>query len=65
MTITVHYKRRHNNATTTPTAVTKHQRWPCTRTNGRRQATLATLHAYTPGHRAYQWVRVTSRTSVP
>ena len=33
-------------------------RWPCTRTNAKRQCVLRTLAASDPGKKAYQWIRV-------
>ncbi len=62
MTQTINYTRRHNNTITTPAAITHTQRWPCTRTNADRLAILATIAAYSPGNRAYQWVRVNPAT---
>lgn len=58
MTTSVHYRRRHNNVTTTPTPIVRTQRWPVTRTNASRLTVLATLAAYVKGHQAYQWTRV-------
>ncbi len=58
LTQTINYTRKHNFQVTTPTPITNIQRWPCTRTNARRQAVLATIAAYIQGHKAYQWVRV-------
>lgn len=57
------YRRRHNYADASfSTSAT--QRWPVTPSRARRAAVDDTLAAYSPGSRAYQWVRILD-ASVP